>query len=116
MVNVPIILFFSSLAVLCLVIIAIFLFADSKLRRQGNIVVGYVVNWQKTRLPGFGRVMISYSIRGRHYMCMTSLIPNWKKHEYKPTSMRRYVIHKYPKTGRFDTMYVATPIGRRDGV
>ena len=103
--------FFGVLLVVCFCLVMIFLTADMYTRRQGEIIVGKVVRWERTRIPGFGRVILTYTKRGRTYMCVSNLIANSKKYAFRPESMRRYILHKYPKSSKMGPVYVATVIG-----
>ena len=103
-------MFFVGLSIFCVLALAVFFIADAKQRRTGQVIVGSVVQWQKSGIPCFGRVVIDYTIRGRHYSCFSSLIPNWKRHLFRPKSMRRYLLRKYPKTCKSEAFYIATAI------
>lgn len=102
--------FFLGLMLVCFVILMLFVYFDSRQRRYGRIVTGTVLEWQKSRLPGFGRVIVDYTIKGRHYTCSSNLIPNNLRDSFKPKSMRRYILHKYAKTKKRSGFYIVTAI------
>lgn len=109
MVFVYVWVFFLALLFFCVCALAAFLI-DAKQRRVGHVVIGRVVEWRKSGVPGFGRVIIDYTVRGRHYSCASSLIPNWERRDFRSGSMRRYIVHRYVKTEKTDAFYVATAI------
>ena len=103
-------MFFVGLTVACAACLAAYFVADARRHKNGQVIIGRAGDWQKSGIPGFGRVSVEYSIRGRPYACVSGLIPNWRKHLFRPRSMRRYVLRKYTRPDRGGATYVATAV------
>lgn len=102
--------FFLTLLAVCAVVLVVFLMYEARPSRCGQVVTGRVMDWHKSRIPGFGYVTVSYSVKGRPHSCRSCLLPNYRKSRLRPGSMRTYIIRKYPKTLRTAAFYVAEPV------
>lgn len=102
--------FFVVLAAVCALCLCGFVWFSNRKVPPGRVITASVVSWEKTRLPGFGRVLISYTIHGRPYTCSTGLIPNHRKKLFRPRSVRRYVLRRYQGGRKFGTVYIASVI------
>lgn len=102
--------FFVVLLIICIVCLIFYLHASFRDVKMGQIVTGSVIGWEKSKLPGFGRVLIEYTIKGRRHMCGSSLIPNYKKPMFRPRSMRRYMLRTYRNANTGNREFIATPV------
>lgn len=101
-------MYFVILFVVCSVCLIGFLLVDASVRRAGRMIVGTVCYWQKSGIPGFGRVCMDYTIRGKRHQCMSGLIANRNKHLFREKSMHQCVLYKYAGTSKRRPFYVAT--------